>query len=78
MVPKLRPYAKEVDNLIFVEDHKDEFMCDLPDPWMDRLGFEEFLGEAKLAWVLKAWMNETTEDEMITTIQTTNQATCTE
>jgi helicase len=66
MVPKLRPYAKEVDEIsFFVEDHKDEFMCDLPDPWMDRLSFEEFLGEAKLAWVLKAWMNETTEDEMI-------------
>jgi helicase len=66
MVPKMRPYAKEIDEVsFFVEDHKDEFMCNLPDPWMDRLAFEEFLGEAKLAWVLKAWMNETTEDDMI-------------
>ena len=32
---------------------------------MDRIAFEEFLGEAKLAWVLKSWMNETTEDDMI-------------
>jgi len=40
-------------------------MVDLPDPWMDRIAFEEFLGEAKLAQVLKAWMDETTEDEMI-------------
>jgi helicase len=37
----------------------------LPDPWMDRIAFEEFLGEAKLAQVLKAWMDETSEDEMI-------------
>jgi len=66
MFPKLRPYSNEMDNLqFFIEDHKDEFMFDLPDPWMDRMAFENFLGEAKLAWVLKAWMNETSEDEMI-------------
>jgi len=66
MFPKLRPYSKEMDELsFFVDEHQEEFMCDLPDPWMDRIVFEEFLGEAKLAWVLKTWMNETTEDEMI-------------
>jgi len=66
MFPKLRPYSKEMDELsFFVDEHQEEFMCDLPDPWMDRIAFEEFLGEAKLAWVLKTWMNETTEDEMI-------------
>jgi helicase len=66
MYPKLRPYSSEMDSLqFFIEDHQDEFMVDLPDPWMDRLAFEEFLGEAKMAQVLKAWMDETTEDEMI-------------
>jgi len=66
MFPKLRPYSSEMDNLqFFIEDHKDEFMFDLPDPWMDRMAFENFLGEAKLSWVLKAWMDETSEDEMI-------------
>ena len=66
MFPKLRPYSNEMDSLqFFIEDHKDEFMFDLPDPWMDRIAFEEFLGETKLAWVLKSWMDETTEDEMI-------------
>ena len=66
MFPKLRPYSSEMDNLqFFIEEHKDEFMFDLPDPLNDRLAFENFLGEAKLAWVLKAWMNETSEDEMI-------------
>jgi helicase len=66
MYPKMRPYSNELDSLqFFIEDHQDEFMVDLPDPWMDRLAFEEFLGEAKLAQVLQAWMSETTEDEMI-------------
>jgi helicase len=66
MFPKLRPYSKEMDVLqFFVEDHQDEFMFDLPAIYQDRLAFEEFLGEAKLAWVLKTWMEETTEDEMI-------------
>ena len=66
MFPKLRPYSNEMDNLqFFIEDHQNEFMFELPDPWMDRIAFEEFLGEAKLAWVLKSWMDETSEDEMI-------------
>jgi len=66
MYPKLRPYNNEMDNLqFFIEDHQNEFMFDLPDPWMDRIGFEEFLGEAKMALVLNSWMNETTEDQMI-------------
>ncbi|UCC58976.1 MAG: DEAD/DEAH box helicase [Candidatus Bathyarchaeum sp.] len=64
--PKLRPYSSEMDDLaLFVDEHQEEFMFDLPDAWMDRIAYEEFLGEAKLAWVLKAWMNETTEDRMI-------------
>ncbi len=66
MYPKLRPYTSEMDPLqFFIEDHKDEFMFDIPDPWIDRIDFENFLGEVKLSWVLKSWMDEITEDEMI-------------
>jgi len=66
MYPKMRPYNNEMDKLqFFIEDHQSEFMFDLPDPWIDRIGFEEFLGEAKMALVLNSWMNETTEDQMI-------------
>ncbi len=66
MFPKLRPYSSELDDLhFFVKDHQEEFMFDLPAIYDDRLAYEEFLGEAKMAWVLKAWMNETTEDDMI-------------
>lgn len=66
MYPKLRPYSSEMDTLqFFIEDHQNEFMFDLPDPWMDRLAFENFLGEAKLSLVLQSWMDETSEDDMI-------------
>jgi len=66
MFPKLRPYSREIDKLaLFVDEHQEEFMFEVPDEWMDRIAYEEFLGEAKLAWVLKAWTEETTEDETI-------------
>jgi helicase len=66
MYPRLRPYSSEMDTLqFFIEDHQNEFMFDLPDQWMDRIAFEEFLGEAKLSLVFKSWMDETSEDEMI-------------
>jgi helicase len=66
MFPKLRPYSKEIDELeFFVDEHQEEFMFEIPALYQDRLGFEEFLGEVKMALVLKAWMEETTEDDMI-------------
>jgi len=66
MFPRLRPYTREIDELaLFVDEHRSEFMFDVPDEWEDRIAYEEFLGEAKLAWVLNAWIEETTEDAMI-------------
>ena len=66
MFPKLRPYSTEIDELaLFVDGHREEFMIDVPDEWTDRIAYEEFLGEAKNAWVLDSWVEETTEDEII-------------
>ena len=66
MFPKLRPYSREIDDLtLFIDKHREEFMFEVPDEWIDRMDYEEFLGEAKLAWVLDAWTEETSEDEMI-------------
>jgi helicase len=66
MFPKLRPYSREIDELaLFVDEHGSEFMFPVPDEWEDRITYEEFLGEAKLAWVLQSWIEETSEDEMI-------------
>lgn len=64
--PRLRPYSREIDELaLFVDQHRSEFMFPVPDEWEDRIAYEEFLGEAKLAWVLKSWIQEISEDEMI-------------
>jgi len=66
MTPKLRPYTRELDEIeFFMEEHKDEFLVEIPDEWSDRLTYEEFLGEVKTAMVLKAWIEETSEDEII-------------
>jgi helicase len=66
MFPRLRPYSREIDELtLFVDQHRSEFMFPVPDEWEDRIAYEEFLGEAKLAWVLKSWIEEISEDEMI-------------
>jgi helicase len=66
MFPRLRPYSREIDELtLFVDQHRNEFMFPVPDEWEDRIAYEEFLGEAKLAWVLKSWIEEVSEDEMI-------------
>jgi len=66
MFPKLRPFSSETDELgLFVDQHRIEFMFPIPDPWEDHIAYEEFLTEAKTAWVLRAWIDETTEDQMI-------------
>ncbi len=64
--PRLRPYSSDIDSLVlFVDEHREEFMLEVPDAWADRITYEEFLGEAKVAQVLDAWIEELTEDETI-------------
>ena len=66
MFPRLRPYSNEIDELaLFVDQHRSEFMFPVPDSWEDHIVYEEFLTEAKTAWVLYAWIEEATEDQMI-------------
>jgi helicase len=66
MFPRLRPYSREIDSLaLFVDEHREEFMLEVPDEWADHITYEEFLGEAKVARVLDAWIEELTEDETI-------------
>ncbi len=70
MYPKLRPYSKEVDRLaLFVDEHHNEFMFEVPEVWADSINYEEFLGEAKLAWVLDDWIQEMSEDGIIENFQ---------
>ncbi len=66
MFPKMRPYSSEIDELaLFVDQHRGEFMLDVPTDWEDRVSYETFLGEAKAAWVLQSWIEEVTEEQLI-------------
>jgi len=66
MFPRTHPYSSEFDELaVFVENHREAFFFDVPDEWEDRIAYEEFLGEAKTAMVLEAWIEERSEDEVI-------------
>jgi helicase len=70
MFPKIRCSSQEIDRVaLFLEEHSGEFMFQEPDEFVDRIAYEEFLGEVKTAWVLKSWMDETSEDEMIETFR---------
>jgi len=64
--PKLRPFSTEMDELAsFVDQHRSEWMFPMPEEWEDPIAYEEFLTEAKTAQVLRAWIEEATEDSMI-------------
>lgn len=66
MGPVMRPYAREVDVLsLQLEQHSGELLINPPREWEDRGGYEEFLGEIKTAIVMKSWIEETTEDQLI-------------
>jgi len=66
MSPKFRPDRGEYEDLLFfVEEHRGEFMTDVPSEIMNRIAFEEFLSEVKTAMVLKAWVEEASENDLL-------------
>ncbi|MEM3579911.1 MAG: DEAD/DEAH box helicase [Candidatus Bathyarchaeia archaeon] len=66
MRPLFRPSTNELDKVaVFTEEHREEFITPVPNEWEDRINYEEFLAEAKTAMVLKAWIEEASEDEII-------------
>ncbi|MFW6110440.1 MAG: DEAD/DEAH box helicase [Thermoproteota archaeon] len=66
MTPKLRPYSKEQEEVTsFMEEHREEIITKIPEEWGDRIDYEEFLGEIKTAMVLRGWIEEMDEDQMI-------------
>jgi helicase len=66
MGPVLRPYSQEIDEIaLFMEEHKAEFLADVPNEWEDTVAYEEFLGEVKTAMTLQAWIEEMSEDQLI-------------
>jgi helicase len=66
MGPILRPYSRELDEIaVFMEEHREEFLIDVPSEWEDHIAYEQYLGEVKTAMVLMAWIEERSEDEII-------------
>jgi len=66
MWPRLRPYRREIEELVaFLEEHEEELFFSPPDPEADAIGFEEFLGELKVARTLQAWIEEAPEDAIL-------------
>jgi len=66
--PKLYPRRGEDEMLdLFAKEHRDEFMCEVPEYYGDTNGitYEEFLAEIKCARVLYEWINETSEDGIL-------------
>ncbi|MEM2892928.1 MAG: DEAD/DEAH box helicase [Candidatus Bathyarchaeia archaeon] len=65
MRPLLRPKRREYEEVeSFVTEHEDEFACEVPD-YDDMIEFEQFLGEVKTAIVLKAWIDEASENDLL-------------
>jgi helicase len=65
MYPKYYPKRREIDELsLYVDLHSDEFMFPIPNE-AENIDFETFLGEVKRSRILEAWIDETSEDEII-------------
>ena len=65
MRPILRPRRKdrgEVED--YFEEHREEFACRIAADY-DYVDFEQFLGEVKTAMVLEAWIQETSESDLL-------------
>lgn len=66
MGPVVRPYAREVDPLaLTLEKHRDEFFTEIPNEWDDHVTFEQFLGEVKTALVMRSWIEEVSEENLM-------------
>lgn len=68
LAPRLYPRRGEEEKLdSFIQEHRGEFMCDVPELYGANLGlsYEEFLAEVKTSLVLMDWINEATEDGVL-------------
>jgi len=67
IAPKLYTRSKEEKELsIFAQNHLDEFMTDTPNTFYDyEYSYNEFLSELKCTVVLLEWIDEKSEDEIL-------------
>jgi len=62
----MRPYSRELDKLaVQMEEHREEFLTEIPSELEDQIAYQEFLGEVKTAMVLKSWIEEASENTLI-------------
>ncbi|MDR0471408.1 MAG: DEAD/DEAH box helicase [Nitrososphaerota archaeon] len=65
MGPIMRPYQREMEKLAdTLEEHQQEMLVETPSQ-RDYIGYADFLGEVKMAMVLNAWIEETSEDKLL-------------
>jgi helicase len=66
MGPIMRPYSREIDELgVLMEEHREEFIMEIPSELDDQIAYQEFLGEVKTAVVLNNWIEEVSENTLI-------------
>jgi helicase len=66
MGPIMRPYSREIDELgVLMEEHREEFITEIPSELDDHIAYQEFLGEVKTAVVLNNWIDEVSENTLI-------------
>lgn len=66
MGPVLRPFSRELDEIaVFTEQHRPEFLTDIPEEWGDEISYEQFIGEVKTAMTVQAWIEEMSEEQII-------------
>lgn len=66
MGPVMRPYSKEInETALLMEEHRREFFTEIPTQFGDQTGYEEFLGEVKTAMIMKGWIEEATEEQIL-------------
>ena len=66
MSPILRPRRNEVVPVeVYLDEHRDEFTCSVPEEWEDPVEYEQFLGEVKTAMILGSWIEEFSENDLL-------------
>jgi helicase len=66
MGPVMRPYGEEIEIIaVQAEMHREELFIPPPNEWDDHVEYENYLGELKTAMILNAWIEETSEEDMM-------------
>jgi helicase len=66
MGPVMRPYGEEIEIIaVQAEMHREELFIPPPNEWDDHVEYESYLGELKTAMILNAWIEETSEEDMM-------------